>query len=111
MKKLVLWSLLLLLSIFITNAFASEEQEKMYLTPIINELDAIQPLILAAQAEQAKNTRIQVHYTQYHDSQGQLHNGLLEDVQTIKAGIVQVLNHVPMEPRVITPIQGDYIRG
>lgn len=110
MRKIVV-GLFVFLSVCATNAFADEAQEKVYLTQIINELDAIQPLILAAQTQQAKNTRTQFHYTHYRDSQGQLHNGLLEDVQAIKLGITQALNQLPVEPRVVIPIQGDYTKG
>lgn len=110
MRKMLV-SLFLFLSLCVTSAYANDAQEKIYLTQILNELDAIQPLILAAQAQQSKNTRTQFHYIHYRDGQGQLHNGLLEDVQAIKSGITQALNQLPMEPRVVAPIQGDYTKG
>ncbi len=97
-------------SIFSTNCFASSATEKMYLTQILNQIDAMQPLIIAAEKAQSANTRIKFHYTRYRDSYRNWHNGLLEDVQAVKSGIIQKLNNISVEPRVITPIKGDYIR-
>ena len=107
MKKVILG--ILLLSLFTTNSFATEAQEKIYLTQMLNQLDAMQPLIIAAEKVQPQNTRIQFHYTKYHDNKGHLHNGLLEDIQSIKAGITQKLNAAGIEPRVVAPIKGDYL--
>ena len=101
--------IMLMLAFMATNCFANEAQEKIYLTQILNQLNAIQPFIIAAEKEQPKNTRIQFHYTKFHDSQGQLHNGLLEDIQSIKAGIEEKLNQIPVEPRTAIPISGDYL--
>lgn len=91
------------------NAYANNAQENTYLIQIVNQLNAIQPLILAAQKEQPANTRIQFHYTKYRDAQGKMHNGLLEDVNAIKQGIIEKINQTPVEPRVVNPIKGDYL--
>lgn len=98
-----------MLSILSTSCFANELKEKMYLTQILNQIDAMQPLIIAAEKAQPVNTRIKFHYTQYRDSHGNLHHGLLEDIQSIKSGITQKLNNASVEPRVVRPIKGDYI--
>ena len=107
MKKILIS--ILCLSIFSSSSFATESQEKIYLTQILNQLDAMQPLIIAAKGAQPQNTRIQFHYTKYHDDKGKLHNGLLEDIQAIKAGITQKLNTTGIEPRIVAPIKGDYL--
>lgn len=99
----------LMLTLAVTNCFANEAQERSYLQQILNQLNAVQSLILAAQKEQPKNIRITFHYTKFRDSQGQRHNGLLEDVQAIKAGIVQKLSQPSIEPRVVKPLNGDYL--
>ncbi len=91
--------------------YATSQQEKIYLTQILNQLNAIQPLIVAAAKTQEKNTRIQFHYTQYPDAEKQIHNGLLEDIQAIKKGIEEQLNQIAIEPRHIQPIQGDYLNN
>lgn len=89
--------------------YADTEQENMYLTQILNALNAVQPLVLAAEKQQPLNTRVSFHYTKYQDSQGHWHNGLLEDIQTIRRGIQEQLSSVSVEPRSITPLNGDYL--
>ena len=96
-------------SIFSTACFANDATEKMYLTQILNQIDAMQPLIIAAEKSQPANTRIKFHYSQYKDNHGKLHNGLLEDIQAIKSGITQKLNNTSIVPRVVAPIKGDYL--
>ena len=59
---------------------------------MINQLDALKPLIIAANKEQEPNARIKFHYTFYRDFNGITHNGLLEDIHEIKKGIQEKLN-------------------
>jgi RAQPRD family integrative conjugative element protein len=107
MKKVFL--MIILAGLFIApSSFADEAQEKMYLNQLLNQLDAMQPLIIAAQKSEPKNARIQFHYTRFRDVQGKPHNGLLEDIQAIRAGVAQKLNSVTVEPRAVSPIKGDY---
>jgi len=97
------------ISIMSMNLFASTEQEKIYLTQILNQLNAMKPLIVAAAYEQPKTNRIQFHYTSYKDATGKSHNGLLNDVNEIENGIQEKLNHIPEEPHILLPLKGDYI--
>lgn len=111
MKRIISVGLLLAFGLTTSQCFAGVDQERMYLVQILNQLNAIQPLVLKAQKEQPANTRIQFHYSQYKDAHGQLHNGLLEDVQAMKKGIEQALNQTSIEPRTVAPIKGDYINA
>jgi len=109
MKQKVFILGICILSIFSTACFANDATEKMYLTQILNQIDAMQPLIIAAEKAQPANTRIKFHYSRYKDNHGNWHHGLLEDIQAIKSGVTQKLNDTSIEPRVVTPIKGDYI--
>lgn len=91
------------------SSLASQEQERIYLVQLMNQLDAMTPMVLAAAREQPKNLRVQFHYTAWRDNKGQLHNGLLEDINDIKAGIRQKLNDPSSESRAINPVLGDYL--
>jgi RAQPRD family integrative conjugative element protein len=102
----------ILISLSTLKVMASESQEKIYLTQIVNQLDAIRPLIIAANQEQEKYekyTRTKFHYLSYRDVSGVRHNGLLEDVNAIKKGIQAKLNQTVSEPRHFQKINGDYI--
>lgn len=98
-----------LTTLFSSSCYANESDERIYLIQILNQLDAMQPMIIAAQKAEPLNTRIRFHYTKFTDAQGNVRNGLLEDIQSIKQGIEEEINKVPIEPRVIKAINGDYI--
>lgn len=112
-KAVVLFGTLMLLFSNVQAATPSEtsssEQERIYLVQLVNQLNAMLPTVKAAQRQQPRNARIQFHYSAYQDANGQAHNGLLEDRQTIKQGIEEKLDTVTVEPRVIQPIRGDYL--
>lgn len=99
----------ILLACLWTASYGAEEKERIYLTQILNQLDAIKPLILAAQKEQPATNRIKFHYVGYRDYQGKQHSGLLEDINAIYSGIREKLDHAPVEGRIFVPIHGDYL--
>jgi RAQPRD family integrative conjugative element protein len=93
----------------IQSATASPEQERIYLLQLIHQIDSMKPTVLAAQREQSKTARIQFHYTAYRDVHGQWHPGVWEDLQSIRSGIEEKLEHSPAEGRTPEPVQGDYM--
>lgn len=97
-----------LISLFSTCVIANNEQERIYLTQIVNQLEALRPLILAADKEQEKTNRIKFHYFAYFDSNEKKHNGLLEDILAIEQGIQEKINKPISEPRNFQKIKGDY---
>ncbi len=109
MKIKLVIGVLLSISLFSINAYASERQERIYLTQIINQLNAIKPLVIAASLQQPKTNRVQFHYSHYLDAHHKKHNGLAEDLSQIEISIQNKLNHIPIEPSVLPPIKGDYI--
>lgn len=109
MKRIITLCIATLLSLASISSFAGEREERAYLIQILNQLEAIQPLIIAAKKEQLNNKRVQFHYVKYRDTQDQIHNGLLEDIQAIKKGVEEKLNQIDIEPRAVAPIKGDYI--
>ncbi len=102
------WLMASLISVITQSASASPEQERVYLLQLLHQIDAMQPTLLAAAKEQSKDARIQFHYTAYRDAEGQLHHGISEDLQLIRSGIEEQLNHSQIEPRSIPPVSGDY---
>src|SRR5579863_10089687 len=98
MKSKLIIFLGIFLSMVSLHAFASEEKEKIFLTQIVNQINTMQPLIVAASREQPKNLRIKFHYSAYRDAEGNFHHGLLDDINEIKKGIIDKLNQIPIEP-------------
>lgn len=91
-----------------TPVWASQEAERTYLIQILNQLDAMRPLVIAAAQEQPTTNRMQFHYTAFKGNNGKQHQGLLEDINAIEQGIRQKLSSA-IEPRMFQPIQGDYM--
>lgn len=94
---------------FSINLYAKELNESIYLKQILNQLEAIKPLVLAASKEQPKNMRVQFHYIHYQDMSGNHHNGLLEDIEEIEKGVQARLSQPTTEPHRFAPIKGDYL--
>lgn len=105
--KIALWVAIFISGIS-TTVLANEEQERIYLTQMLNQLQAIKPLVVAAAKEQPKENRIQFHYTRYRDVNGKIHNGLIEDINEIENGIKEKISQ-PSAPHTFNPIRGDYV--
>jgi RAQPRD family integrative conjugative element protein len=108
-KKTIGLSFLVLTALPLYMAQATCEKENQYLVQVLNQLDAMLPLITAAEREQPNDLRIRFHYTQYRDANGKLHNGLKDDIQTIRRGIEEKLNSTSNTARTLLPIEGDYV--
>lgn len=111
MKQTIIILSLLFSCLLSVRTFASESLEKIYLVQMINQLEALKPLIMAAKKQQPNNLRIKFHYTSYRDASNKLHNGLLEDINEIEKGIKAKLNQTSNEPRRFLPIKGDYVNS
>ena len=107
--KISVWIINLLIVLSMQAVMASPEQERVYVLQLLHQIDDLELTVLAAQKEQSPNARIQFHYTAYRDQEGKLHNGVLEDLRFIRAGIEEQLSGPGVEPRIVMPIQGDYL--
>lgn len=109
MKNKITYLVAIFICLLSFQAFASDSHEKIYLVQMINQLESLKPLIIAAAKEQPKNLRIQFHYTAYRDVTNKPHNGLLEDINEIEKGIQEKLNQTVSEPHRFAEIKGDYV--
>ena len=78
-------------------AMASRNAERQALAQLINELDALQPVIEHAQHNADQDARIRFHY-----------DCLRTDVERIRSGIQIHLIQPRQQPRTIPPLKGDY---
>lgn len=108
MKKMVIIVVLCALSISL-KIYADTAQMNMTLTKIINQLQALKPLITQAERQQLKNSRYQIHFNTWCDSHGQIHQGLRQDINTIQASLIIAMNRTQVTPRAVQPIRGDFI--
>jgi RAQPRD family integrative conjugative element protein len=79
--------------------YADTDLENTDLARIVNILNSINPLLDEAERQQDKTARVQFQY-----------QALRADLNQIKIGITQKLQTTSIEPRVVMPIQGDYLK-
>jgi len=82
-----------------TSLFADADAERESLAHLIHELDALEPLLRAAEAQADHDARIRFQYA-----------WLRQDIARIRLGIEEHLNAPQAEPRRFPPITGDYRR-
>ena len=96
-KKVAIGVLAVALAVVVP-AYADTSLENADLALVVQQLQAVYPLIAEAQRQADSNARTQFHY-----------DWLREDLNTVIAGINQKLQPLSVEPRSIKPIKGDYL--
>lgn len=82
-----------------STSLADVQTERTELARLIHELEQLERLI--EQAETAAESSQRIHF-QY--------DWLRGDLSRVRAGIREYLESVPLTPRNVTPLAGDYIR-
>ena len=104
MKRLFL---ILMLSMTCFATHASEEALNQTLVRVINQINAIMPLLDEAETE--PNTRIQLHIESFEGSDGKSHPGLRNDLLVIRNALIDYINKPAIEPKTIKPLALDFI--
>ncbi|MHA3183305.1 hypothetical protein ACX1EY_14140 [Legionella pneumophila] len=105
MKRLLL---VLMLSLPFAS-HASEEALNQTLVRVINQINAVMPLLDEAQSEIEPNTRIQLHIESFEGSDGKTHAGLRNDLLAIRNALIDYINKPAIEPKTIKPLSLDFI--
>lgn len=105
MKRL----LLVLILILPLASYAQEDALNQTLVRVINQINAIMPLLDEAQTEIEPNTRIQLHIENFESSDGKTHAGLRTDLLTIRNALIDYINKPAIEPKTIKPLALDFI--
>ena len=79
------------------------------LVRIINQINAIMPLLDEAQDEITPNTRIQLHIEPFEGADGNTHAGLRTDLLSIRNALIDYINKPAIEPKTIEPLPLDFI--
>ncbi|MFO2698091.1 hypothetical protein SCK24_06490 [Legionella pneumophila serogroup 7] len=105
MKRLLL---ILMLSLPLVS-HASEEALNQTLVRVINQINAVMPLLDEAQSEIEPNTRIQLHIESFEGADGKTHAGLRNDLLAIRNALIDYINKPAIEPKTIKPLSLDFI--
>lgn len=90
--------------------YANTDQMKITLVKIINQLQAIKPLINQAKTQQDVHPREKINFDVWQDNAGKTHNGLRQDIEAIQHSLIMSINQKNTEPRIYKPIKGDFTR-
>lgn len=91
------------------SVMASQALLNEQLVRIINQLNAIKPIIKEAERYQSQGAPVKLHLTAFKGSDNQIHNGVLEDIELIKQGLIAYINRPAVAPKKVSPIEGDFI--
>ena len=87
------------IALFGSSALADLDSERSALAKLTHEIDALTPLIQAAEAQADPDLRIRFRY-----------EWLRQDLARVRQGISEHLNAPESEPRRFPPLRGDYRR-
>lgn len=101
--------LLLIITFTSFNIHASEEALNQTLVRVINQLNAIMPLLDEAKTELEPNARITVHIDSFEGADGIIHEGLRDDLLSIRNALIDYINKPVIAPKTIKPLALDFI--
>ncbi len=102
-------TLTLMLFLISFSLHASNPNLNETLVRIINQINAIMPLLDEAQAEINTKARIQLHIESFNDD-GHHYAGVREDLLMIRNGLIDYINQPVIAPRKIKPLNNDFVR-
>ncbi len=91
------------------NAQASDDALNQTLVRIINQINAVMPLLDEAKSEVEPNARITLHIEAFEGADGNVHPGLRDDVLSIRNGLIDYINKPLIAPKTIQPLALDFI--
>ena len=106
MKRLIF---ILMIGTASFTSYASDAALNQTLVRIINQINAVMPLLDEAQGEIEPNTRIQLHIDTFEGSDGKQHAGLRQDLLSIRNALIDYINKPTIEPKTIKPLALDFI--
>lgn len=109
--KLKMFSMVMLAIGFTQTVSASNELLNEQLVRIINQLNAIKPIIKEAERIQSEDAPVKLHLSAFKGSDGRMHNGVGEDIELIRKGLIAYLNKPVIAPQKVLPVEGDFIEA
>jgi len=106
MKKLMITIGFCLMSMV---AHASEAELNNTLVRVINQLNAVLPLLDEAENEIEPNARIRLHIDAFEGSDGQSHPGVRDDLKQIRNALIDYINKPAIEPKTVKPLAFDFV--
>ncbi len=106
MKRFIL---MLIIACTTLTSHASDEALNQTLVRIINQINAITPLLDEAKEEIEPNARITLHIDAFDGADGKRHEGLRGDLLSIRNALIEYINKPVIAPKTIRPLALDFI--
>lgn len=106
MKKILL-AVCLYIMAFVS--YATEEEFNNSLVRVINQINAILPLLDEAESEIEPNARIRLHIDTFEGTDGSQHPGVRDDLKSIRNALIDYINKPAIEPKTVKPLAYDFI--
>ena len=106
MKKTLLAACLLL---GMNTSYADDAALNQTLVRIINQINAILPLLDEAKEEIEPNSRIALHIEAFAGQDNQRHPGIRDDLLSIRDGLIDYINKPAVEPKTVEPLALDFV--
>lgn len=101
--------LLLIITLTSITVHASDEALNQTLVRVINQINAIMPLLDEATSEVEPNARITLHIDAFDGADGKPHEGLRDDLLSIRNALIDYINKPVIAPKTIQPLALDFI--
>lgn len=101
--------LLLMITLTSFTAHANDEALNQTVVRIINQINAVMPLLDEAQTELEPNARITLHIEAFEGADGKEHAGLRGDLLSIRNALIEYINKPVIAPKTIAPLALDFI--
>lgn len=79
------------------------------LVRVINQLNAVLPLLDEAADEVAPDTRLQLHIHSFEGADGIKHPGVRDDLLAIRNALIDYINKPAIEPKTVKPLALDFV--
>ena len=109
MKRWIGVALCCVLSFMSLTCVASEAELNRTLVRVINQINAILPLLDEAQEEIEPNARIRLHVDAFEGADGKVHAGVRDDLQQVRNALVAYINKPAVEPKTVKPLAFDFV--
>lgn len=106
MKQVVMGIFIMVLA---SIACAETSELNNTLVRVINQLNAVLPLLDEAKAEINPNSRLQLHIDAFEGADGQVHAGVRDDVLALRNALIACINKPAIEPKTVKPMAFDFV--
>jgi len=101
--------LLILVTLASLSAHASDEALNQTLVRVINQINAVMPLLDEAKSEVEPNARITLNIDTFEGADGKSHPGLRDDLLSIRNSLIDYINKPVVAPKTIKPLALDFV--